>query len=53
MMLGLSLIVSNVVAWFAGEWKGVRKPFQVLLLGVFLIIVATVLMSYASTLKGG
>ena len=53
MMLGLSLIVSNVAAWFAGEWKGMKKPFQILLLGVLLIIVATILMSYASTLKVG
>ena len=53
MMLGLSLIVSNVAAWFAGEWKGMKKPFQILLLGVLLIIVATILMTYASTLKVG
>ena len=32
MMLGLSLIVSNIAAWFAGEWKDMKKPFQVLLL---------------------
>ncbi len=53
MMLGLSLIVSNIAAWFAGEWKDMKKPFQVLLFGVTLIIIATILMSYASTLKAG
>ncbi|MEC8313450.1 MAG: L-rhamnose/proton symporter RhaT [Verrucomicrobiota bacterium] len=52
-MLGLSLIVSNIAAWIAGEWKDMKSPFLILLLGVSLIIVATVLMAYASTLKIG
>ncbi len=51
MMLGLSLIVSNAVGVFTGEWKGMGGPLKVMLLGVFVIIVATVVMSYASTLK--
>ena len=51
MMLGLSLIVSNAVAVGTGEWKGARKHLKLMLLGVFVIIVATVLMAYASTLK--
>ena len=52
-MLGLSLIVSNIAAWIAGEWKDMKSPFLILLLGVSLIIIATVLMAYASTLKIG
>ena len=52
-MLGLSLIVSNIVAWIAGEWKNMKSPFMILLLGILLIIIATVLMAYASTLKIG
>jgi len=50
-MLGLSLIVSNVVALITGEWKGMGGPLKLMVLGVFVIIVATVVMAYASTLK--
>lgn len=50
-MLGLSLIVSNAVAVITGEWKGMGGPLKLMLLGVFVIIVATVLMAYASTIK--
>jgi L-rhamnose-H+ transport protein len=50
-MLGLSLIVSNVVAVITGEWKGMRGPLKLMSLGVFVIIVATLLMAYASTMK--
>lgn len=51
MMLGLSLIVSNIAAMITGEWKGMKQPFQIMLLGVGVIIIATVVMAYASTLK--
>ncbi len=51
-MLGLSLIVSNIAALMTGEWKGMAGPLKLMSLGVLVIIVATVLMSYASTLKG-
>ena len=50
-MLGLSLIVSNAVAVITGEWKGMGGPLKLMSLGVFVIIVATVLMAYASTMK--
>ncbi|VGO11982.1 L-rhamnose-proton symporter [Pontiella desulfatans] len=50
-MLGLSLIVSNVAGMITGEWKGVAGPFKIMLLGVTVIILATVVMAYASTLK--
>lgn len=52
-MLGLSLIVSNVIGVMTGEWKGMKGPFRLMLLGVLVIIAATVLMAYASTLKAG
>ena len=51
MMLGLSLIVSNAFAVATGEWKGMGAPLKTMSLGVFVIIIATVLMAYASTLK--
>jgi len=50
MMLGLSLIVSNIAAIITGEWKGMKKPFQIMMLGVFVIIVAAMVMAYASTI---
>lgn len=50
-MLGLSLIVSNVAALITGEWKGMRGPLKLMALGVVVIVVATVVMAYASTLK--
>jgi len=50
-MLGLSLIVSNIAALITGEWKGMTGPLKLMALGVFVIIVATVVMAYASTLK--
>lgn len=49
-MLGLSLVVSNIVAVATGEWKGMNGPLKLVGLGVFIIIVATILMTYASTL---
>ena len=51
MMLGLSLIVSNGFAVATGEWKGMGGPLKIMSLGVLIIIVATVLMAYASTMK--
>ena len=51
MMLGLSLIVSNGLAVATGEWKGMGGPLKIMSLGVLVIIVATVLMAYASTMK--
>jgi len=50
-MLGLSLIVSNAVAVMTGEWKGMGGPLKLMSLGVLVIIVATVLIAYASTIK--
>ncbi|MFD2257264.1 L-rhamnose/proton symporter RhaT [Luteolibacter algae] len=49
-MLGLSLIVGNAVAVMTGEWKGVTGPLKLMSAGVGVIIIATVLMTYASTL---
>jgi len=50
-MLGLSLIVSNAVGVMTGEWKNMGGPLKLMLIGVLVIIVATVLMAYAATLK--
>lgn len=50
-MLGLSLIVSNIFAVITGEWKNMQGPLKLVGLGVLIIIIATVLMAYASTLN--
>ncbi len=50
-MLGLSLIVSTVVGVITGEWKANPGPLKLASLGIFVMIVATILMAYASTIK--
>ncbi len=48
MLLGLSLIISNVWAFLAGEWKGAEKPFRLLLLGLVVLILASIILGYAN-----
>jgi L-rhamnose-H+ transport protein len=48
-LLGLSLIISNIWAYGAGEWKGAGKSFRVLLLGLAVLILASVILGYANT----
>ncbi len=50
MLLGLSLIISNVWAYRAGEWKGAQKPFQLLLIGLAVLILASIVLGYSNTL---
>jgi L-rhamnose-H+ transport protein len=50
MLLGLSLIISNVWAYRAGEWEGAQKPFRLLLLGLAVLIVASVVLGYSNTI---
>ena len=49
MLLGLSLIVSNFWAYRAGEWKGAKKPFNLLLIGLVVLIVASVILGYSNS----
>lgn len=49
MLLGLSLIVSNFWAYRAGEWKGAKKPFNLLLVGLVILIFASVILGYSNT----
>ena len=49
MLLGLSLIVSTIWAYRAGEWKGAKKPFNLLLVGLVVLIGASVLLGYSNT----
>lgn len=48
MLLGLSLIVSNFWAYRAGEWKGAAKPFRILLVGLAVLIIASIILGYAN-----
>ena len=45
-MLGLSLIVGNVWSYLNKEWEGAKKPFNIMLSGVLVIIIAVVIMGY-------
>lgn len=51
MLLGLSLIISNVWAYRAGEWKGAPKAFRVLLFGLAVLILASIILGYANTVS--
>ena len=48
MLLGLSLIISNVWAYRAGEWKGAPKAFRMLLAGLAVLILASIILGYAN-----
>ena len=48
MLLGLALIISNVWAYRSGEWKGAKRPFQILLIGLVVLILAICLLGYAN-----
>jgi L-rhamnose-H+ transport protein len=50
-LLGLSLIVSNTWAYFAGEWKGAGKAFRLLLVGLAVLILASIILGYANTVQ--
>lgn len=49
-LLGLSLIISNIWAYRSGEWKGAKKPFQLLLVGLVILIFASVVLGYSNTI---
>ncbi len=51
MLLGLSLIISNIWAYREGEWKDVKAPFRLMLTGLVIIIVACVILGYSNGLN--
>ena len=51
MLLGLSLIISNVWAYRAGEWNDVKKPFRIMLVGLAIIIMACIILGYSNGLN--
>jgi L-rhamnose-H+ transport protein len=51
MLLGLALIISNVWAFFAGEWKGAIKPFRIMLISVGILIIACIILGYSNSIN--
>jgi L-rhamnose-H+ transport protein len=47
-LLGLSLIISNIYGYFSGEWKNAKKPFQLLLVGLAVLILASIVLGYSN-----
>lgn len=47
-LLGLALIISNIWAYRAGEWKNAQAPFKVLLGGLGVLISAICILGYAN-----
>lgn len=48
-LLGLSLIFSNIWGYVSGEWKNAMKPFRILLMGVAILIIASIILGYANS----
>lgn len=51
MLLGLSLIISNIWAYREGEWRNVKVPFRIMLTGLAIIIIACVILGYSNGLN--
>jgi len=51
MLLGLSLIIGNIWAYREGEWKNVKAPFRIMLVGLAIIIVACIILGYSNSLN--
>lgn len=47
-LLGLSLIASNALGFFTGEWKNAGGPFRMMVAGVVILIVACAIIGYAN-----
>lgn len=50
-LLGLSLIISNIWAYRAGEWSGSKSSFNLLLMGLFVLVMASVVLGYSNTVN--
>jgi len=51
MLLGMSLIISNIWAYREGEWNNVKTPFRIMLVGLSTIIMACVILGYSNSLN--
>lgn len=50
-LLGLSLIVSNALGFFTGEWRGASGPFRLMVVGLVVLIGACTLLGYANSVS--
>ena len=48
-LLGLSLIISNYWAYNSGEWNNAKKPFNKLLIGLFVLIISAVVLGLGNS----
>ena len=48
-LLGLSLIISNYWAYNSGEWNNAQKPFNKLLIGLFVLIISAVVLGLGNS----
>lgn len=48
-LLSLSLIISNYWAYNAGEWDNAQKPFNKLLIGLFVLIISAVVLGLGNS----
>jgi L-rhamnose-H+ transport protein len=51
MFLSLSLIISNIYAYFLGEWHDMKKPLIIMLAGNAILLVSWIILGYANSLK--
>jgi L-rhamnose-H+ transport protein len=51
MLLGLALILSNVWAYFSGEWKGATRPFRLMLVSVGVLIISCIVLGYSNSIN--
>ena len=51
MLLGLSLIISNFWAYKSGEWENAKNPFKILLIGLFILVFASIILGYSNTIN--
>jgi hypothetical protein len=50
-MLITSIIAGNALGFLTGEWRGVdTRPKQIMGFGVFLLVIATVVIAYSNRL---
>lgn len=52
MLLGLALIISTILGVLTGEWKDARGPFQWMIGGVAVLILAICLLGYSNSIHG-
>lgn len=50
MLLGLSLVVSNIIAYKVGEWKDASSAMNIMMAGLAVIILACCILGYSNSI---